>query len=102
VVNQVIHDEAAQHGDPRHGEDLVIPLLHRPLRHHHRVGLGVDLLAPPLDVVVERLEHAGDGFRVLLAGVLAECREIQYREIAGEIDPVRDVGDVAGQPAEAE
>ena len=39
---------------------------------------------------------------VLLAGVLRECREIQHRAVAGQVNPVRDIRDVTGQPAEAE
>ena len=65
VMDQVVHDEAAQHRNPRHRQDLLVALLQRPLAEHRGVGLGVDLLPSLLHVGVERREQVGASRRAV-------------------------------------
>ena len=102
MMNQVIHDEGANRGRARHREDDLTAVLEGPRRQHLRIaGIG-ERGARRGDVLVELRSADRRWMAALSAGSSPAVATSNTVFCRIGVDPVRDVGNVPGELAEAE
>jgi hypothetical protein len=101
MVYQVVEDHRADHSRARHGENRIAGLQQRP-RAIDVLRLG-DRLPRGSDVAIEHIQDFRPGGRFRgsrSVGTAADGRDVERRRVQNHDNPVGDVRDVVGVPAD--